>query len=57
MIHTPTTFTVGAGASVPYGLPTANELHATAKALKPESDIYQLLLETSAQARPCDDRA
>src|SRR6185436_12129563 len=43
VIRTRTTFVVGAGGSVPYGLPTAIELRKQAIALKPDSDVYQLL--------------
>src|SRR2546426_8260559 len=47
MIRTPTTFVVGAGASRPYGLPVARDLHARARALSPQSDAYQLLVLSS----------
>jgi hypothetical protein len=43
-----TTFVVGAGASAPYGLPTANKLGQEAKSMNVEHDVYQLLLEVLA---------
>ncbi len=47
MIRTRTTFVIGAGASCPYGLPVAGQLHANAAKLNPHSDVYQLILQSS----------
>jgi hypothetical protein len=44
MIRTPTTFVVGAGAGVGYGLPTSRDLVQRARKLKPGNDKYQLLM-------------
>ncbi|HVZ21746.1 MAG TPA: hypothetical protein VG871_11820 [Vicinamibacterales bacterium] len=43
MISIETTFVVGAGASVPYGLPTAAELHTKALALREGHPVFRLL--------------
>jgi hypothetical protein len=43
MIKTPTTFVVGAGASVPYGLPAGEALWRLATQLEPGIDVFQLL--------------
>lgn len=47
MISRPTTFVIGAGGSCPYGLPTGAELLKQAKALKTETDVSQLILQSS----------
>jgi hypothetical protein len=54
MIQTPTTLVIGAGAGKPYGLPTGKELCASARALAPDTPIFQLLLQCSV---PSDDLA
>ncbi|HUK36987.1 MAG TPA: hypothetical protein VLV86_23895, partial [Vicinamibacterales bacterium] len=46
MIRTPTTFVVGAGASQPYGYPLGSGLYDLAKAVGPESDVYQLVRQS-----------
>ena len=46
MIHTPTTFVIGAGASASYGIPTAAAIFKASRNLTPIDDEYQLLLET-----------
>lgn len=55
MILTPTTFVIGAGASCPHGLPAAKQLHEQARTLKPESDLYQLLLQSSITPKQLND--
>lgn len=46
MITTPTTFIIGAGGSKPYGLPLAAEIRSSALELRPQSELYQLILRT-----------
>jgi hypothetical protein len=49
VILTPTTFVVGAGASVAYGFPTATELRRRATLIGPQAEAYQLLNQSGAQ--------
>ncbi len=49
MITTHTTFVIGAGASVPYGLPTGKELAKRARKLTPKDAGYQLILSQGVE--------
>lgn len=49
MITTRTTFVIGAGASKPYGLPTAQELLDKARDLSAKSLAFQLLIHSGTQ--------
>ena len=54
MIHTPTTFVIGAGASCVHGLPTGNQLLKRARDLTAQSEIFQLLLQTGVPLEHLD---
>ena len=45
LITKPTAFVIGAGASVPYGMPTGGELLRQAAALKPADCLFQVVRE------------
>lgn len=45
MIHTPTTFVVGAGASKSFGLPLGGELLNSARSLEPNRRVYRWLMQ------------
>jgi hypothetical protein len=55
VISTPTTFVVGAGASVPYGLPTGPALCETARALSPNAAGYQVVREAGITTDALDE--